>query len=57
MAAAVAAEDAVGDTDMVTGTMVTDTDQDLGVDMADMDLGVMDLLEATFTVDLSHFIR
>ena len=57
MAAAVAAEDAVGDTDMVTGIMVTDTDQDLGVDMADMDLGVMDLLEAIFTVDLSHFIR
>ena len=57
MAAAVAAEDAVGDTDMVTGTTVTDTDQDLGVDMADMDPGVMDLLEATFTVDLSHFIR
>ena len=57
MAAAVAAEDAVGDTDMVTGIMVTDTDQDLGVDTADMDLGVMDLLEATFTVDLSHFIR
>lgn len=52
-----AAEVAVGDTDMVTGTMVTDTEWDLGVDMADMDLGVMDLLEATFTVDLSHIIR